>query len=273
MVASCVTIALVDAWVVAAITAAAPTSAMPIMSAPAVFAVRRGLRITLPRASRPTGRHRTNGQASTPEGPAREHRRRGEHAEHDARPRRRRARAPAWSAVGSSSATHDRGDPGDHRARRRRPRGARSERSGSATSSRIASTGGTSAARRAGSAAASTLTSVPTSTETTSVNPSSGTSPGELHARTVPSTPREHHDEPEPARDAERRAEHPDDRGLQHDRGEHLQRRRPDGAQQRELAHPLPHPHRERVGDDEAADEQRDPGEDQQERRDEPERP
>jgi hypothetical protein len=78
-------------------------------------------------------------------------------------------------------------------------------------------------------------------------------------------------DETQAARDAERGADRPDSRGLQQDRREHLRRRRPDGPQQRELTHPLAHRHGERVGDDERTHEQRDPGEHQQERRDEPE--
>lgn len=50
---SSVTMFFIDACMDAARTEAAPTSDMPIMSAPAVLAVRRGLRVTLPRASVP----------------------------------------------------------------------------------------------------------------------------------------------------------------------------------------------------------------------------
>jgi hypothetical protein len=85
-----------------------------------------------------------------------------------------------------------------------------------------------------GQRAASTLTSVPTSTDTTSVNPSSGHPSGELHAEPAehPAEARRH----EPSRlTPEDRADHPDDRGLQHDRREHLQRRRTDRPEQREL--------------------------------------
>ena len=164
MVASWATIALVDACVVAAMTAAAPTSAMPIMSAPAVFAVRRGLRVTLPRASLPTGRQPVNGTASTRRIPRA---RTGDAASTPitTAPAPYPSIAPAWSPVGSSSAATTVATPTSTSAPPTIAR-RRSERSGTVTSSRRASTGGTSAARRAGRAAASTLTSVPTSTDT-----------------------------------------------------------------------------------------------------------
>ena len=178
MVASRETIALVDACVGGGDDRGGARPAPSRSSArPAVFAVRRGLRVTLPRASGPTGRHgderhgrargaspraSTGDAASTPS---------------TTPPPRSRAARRRASAVGSQEGDDDRarrpGRSSDAPTTARR----RSDRSGSVTSSRSASTGGTSAARRAGSAAARTLTSVPTSTDTTSVNPSSGTRP------------------------------------------------------------------------------------------------
>ena len=156
MVASCVTIALVDAWVVAAITAAAPTRAIPTISAPAVFAVRRGLRVTFPRASGPTGRQAANGSAATRRNP------RASTGDAASTPRTTApapipSTAPARSAVGFSSASTTAATPSTTSTIPTTARRVR-ERSGRVTSSRSASTGGTSAARRAGSAAASTLT-------------------------------------------------------------------------------------------------------------------
>ena len=57
-----------DAFVDAAITPMAVISARPIASAPAVAAVRRGLRRPFSRASRPT-EERANGAASTSSAP------------------------------------------------------------------------------------------------------------------------------------------------------------------------------------------------------------
>ncbi len=238
------------------------------MSAPAVFAVRRGFRVTLPRARGPTGRHPATGRDAT--------RRNPRASTGDAvstpsttAPAPQPSRAPAWSAVGSRSARATAPMPATTSVT---PITARrtSERSGRATSSRSASTGGTSAARRAGTAAATTLTSVPTSTETTRVNPSSGTRPVSCIPN-VPSTARRSTTSPRPPATPSTAPTTPTIAACSTIEEEHLQRGGPHGAQQGELAGPLPDPHGERVGDDEAADEQRDPSEHQQERGDEPE--
>ena len=157
----------------AASTAAAPTSAMPIVSAPAVFAARRGLRTTLPRASRPTGRHQatagaasTRTTAGTTTGPTV-----STPTITPAAPRP--SSRSALSAVGRTAATTAAAAPAaistlPSSARRR------SDRSFTVTSSRIASTGGTSDARRAGRAAAAMDTRVPTASPMSTVDVESG---------------------------------------------------------------------------------------------------
>ena len=173
---SAATISRVDACVVAASTDAAPTSAMPIISAPAVLAVRRGLRVTLPRARRPTGRSSaTNGTASP------ETMNRAMTGASVSMPSTTAAapsprNVPARSAWGRTTATSTPAMPRATSAQPATDR-MRSERSWSTTSSRIASTGGTRAARRAGTSAASRLTSVPMPIDTRTVEPSSGMLP------------------------------------------------------------------------------------------------
>jgi len=56
----------VDAVALLATTAAVDTRAIPMVSAAAVAAVRRGLRVTLPRATFPTGRKALRGRARPP---------------------------------------------------------------------------------------------------------------------------------------------------------------------------------------------------------------
>ena len=205
-----------------------------------------------------------------PDGRARHRRREHQHAdehrgrtraEQRARRRRTPAAAPRPPARRTPSAVT--AQPADRRAsaatspawRRRRASPRRAAR---------APRGGRAARPRA------TLTTVPTSERDDDRRHVERDVPDEVHPhRAQPDA--QHRDQAEPARDAERRAEQPHDRGLHEHGREHLRRGRPDGPQQRELAHPLPHRHRERVGDDERADEQRDRREDQQERRDEPE--
>src|SRR5450759_4518387 len=61
---SLATIEPVDTVAEAASTVEAPTRIMPIIRAPAVLAVRRGLRVTLPRASLPRGLNATTNTAA-----------------------------------------------------------------------------------------------------------------------------------------------------------------------------------------------------------------
>jgi hypothetical protein len=168
-----------DACVEEASTDAAPTSAMPIMRALAVLAVRRGLRVTLPRASLPSGRiAATNGTASTP---------RTVRAMTGARsrtptttptaPRPRREPVPASSSAAAwRTAATTAPVPAPAMTRPTSPR-MRSDFPWPGDSSRMASTGGTSAARRAGSAAEATLTTSPTRRESTTMVVVTGISP------------------------------------------------------------------------------------------------
>ncbi len=71
--------------------------------------------------------------------------------------------------------------------------------------------------------------------------------------------------EPEPHEHARHRGERPHDEGLEHDRPEHLPARRAERAQRRELTRALGDRDGQRVGDHEAADDQRDAAEGEQE--------
>ena len=128
-----------------------------------------------------------------------------------------------------------------------------------ANSSRMAATGGTFAARRAGAYADSTVTPVPT-TSTTRTDcdgeapgrRTAGRCPGRRAARCRP------YGQPDAAGETERAADHADDRGLQQYRAADLLAVGTDRPQQRKLAQPLGDEHRERVVDDERADDEGD---------------
>ena len=137
----------------------------------------------------------------------------------------------------------------------------RSDRCGIATSSRIAATGGIFAARRAGKYAATTVTTTPTAYDQ-STGVGVNTSPPE------PSDPAQRlqrQRQTGAGRQADRRPDDADADRLADHRAGDLLARGADGAQQRQLPGALRDQHRERVEDDEAADEDRDQREDQQE--------
>ena len=135
--------------------------------------------------------------------------------------------------------------------------------------SRTAEIGAIRVARTAGQTEATSVTSVPVSIATTAVRGrktvadcgiSSSTG---LEERGQPL--REQDAEAEPDRGGDE-AEH---RALEHDRAEHLAARGAERPQCRELLRPLRDRDRERVEDDERADEERDPAEGEQEVADE----
>ena len=132
--------------------------------------------------------------------------------------------------------------------------------------SRIAAIGGMREARIAGKTAATTVTSRPaTNDQMTALagmtielagmsSPSAPSNALSPMARKIPPT--------KPTIDATM----PTSDGLEQHRTDHLALPRADGPQQGELAAALGHDDRERVEDDEGADEQRDDAEDEQER-------
>ena len=131
--------------------------------------------------------------------------------------------------------------------------------------SRTAAIGSTRVARIAGRRLASSAISVPTPRLTTIVrvektSPLLGSSmPVASRSAVRPTAIAEPQEEPDD------RADDADGDRLEHDRPEHLTPRGAERAQGRELAHPLRDRDRERVGDHEAADEQRDAAEAEQE--------
>ena len=165
----------VEAVAEAARTEAAPTRTMPIINAPAVLAVRRRLRVTLPRASRPSGlTAATNPAAST-------FKVRATITGASTSTPTTRAAAPGPSIVGPcgvgraialitavAPAPMSRAPPSALRRRDRPP---------VTTVSCIACTGGVRAACRPGSTAAAALTSVPTAREVMIVLASRGMLP------------------------------------------------------------------------------------------------
>ena len=158
----------------AARTETAPTRAMPIISAPAVFAVRLGWRTTLPRARRPSGlTPATNTAARTPR------ERRAITGARSSTPTTRPS-APRPSRVEplDSGATRAEISPAAPGTTTSSPAIVRVRRDFSvAVASRMASTGAVNAARRAGRAAATTLTTVPMTSEMTTVEVSNGMDP------------------------------------------------------------------------------------------------
>ena len=140
---------------------------------------------------------------------------------------------------------------------------------GSSAPSRTAAIGGTRVARIAGNSPASTVISVPTRSETTIVR----------GAKTVSASGRSRLEraeqrlealrEPEPEEEPDDGREEADHERLEQHRAEHLPPGGAERPQRRELARPLGDRDRERVEDHERADEQRDPGEGEQEVADE----
>ncbi len=249
-------------------TAIAETSAIPTISADAVWAVRRRAAHRVLPAERP-------GDAEQPGDRSADHARDGS-SRAPARPwrRRRRCRPPRGRPAGWPV----------QRARcrgRRRPPTASAEpaitRRRSGTSWRpvtwvTAAMGGMRTARRAGLTDATIVTPTPTSSATSTVLVSNTSGPvgrSTPNPRSSASRPvRGEHAEP----DAEERGDEPDDRRLAEHGQEHLASARTHHPQQRELLGALAHEDRERVHDREPADEQRDEREDEQRGREEGER-
>ena len=190
------TIARVEAWVEAASTDAAPTSAMPIISALAVDAVRRGLRVTLPRASPPSGRIQATAGAASTRRPAGTTLGASISAPITTAPAPIPSTGPGWPRSATVAVT----TAAMPAAVSTPPATARSTepRSWVGSSSRIASTGAVSAARRAGTSAATTLRVTPTTTATATVNASSGICP-DSSIPIAPSTARSTATSPTPA--------------------------------------------------------------------------
>ena len=131
--------------------------------------------------------------------------------------------------------------------------------------------GATRAACRAGTTAATTVTTSPTTSATTSVR---GLSCSDVDGRSIPAAPssaRSPAGDADPDDHTDHGCEQTDDRGLGDHRHHHLTSRRAERPQQRKLARALRHDDRERVEDDERADEQRDRREHQEHDPEEPE--
>ena len=182
-----------EACVEAAITPAALTRAIPIIRAPAVFAVRRGLRVTFPRASRARGRIvATSGAASTPmTRPASAGESTSTPSSTALAPTDRRVRGSRSSTRAQPLGLAD-AEPPSHEASTSSPpptsvmRAPTSAlvpvpRSG-ATSSCMAWTGGVRAARRAGREAARRLTPTPTASARPIAREAERDAAGQLHA-------------------------------------------------------------------------------------------
>ena len=129
----------------------------------------------------------------------------------------------------------------------------------------MAATGGTFEAFRAGKKAETTVMTTPTTIGMmmalgSMVSPVAGMSKPKAE-----SSPRSPMATTDAGHDADHRRDEADDQRLDQHRAEHLATGRADGPQQRHLPAALGDDDRERVVDDEAADEQGDDGEHQQE--------
>ena len=243
------------------------TSAIPIISAAAVAAVRPGLRwafrsASLPaappmrRAGMPTTR--ASGRTSRDESIATPTNSASTPTPSKAKrsPRRGRRRASRSRARGRRAPTIAPAMYGVKRAKR--PRGI-------VAPSRTAAIGGTLVARIAGKRPATSVTSVPTSSETTIVRVAKTVSVcGSSRLSALKSSFRPTAS-PRPLNEPDDRRAEADHERLEDHRPEHLAPRRAERAQGRELPHPLRDRDRERVEDDERADEERDAGEREQE--------
>ncbi len=230
------------------------------MSAAAVWAVRRGLRMEFSRPSLPgSPSTRASGRPIAPESG------RAAAGASMAAPTKMHTEPTPTSCdgrLGQPDGQHDHAGQGQ----RRRPRrtGAGTRRSLSDRRSSSAATGGMRTARRAGPIADTTVTPTPTTSPTTTVRGSKTSDPAgsvtpnprsSASSPTAASTPRPSPitDETSPTTAAS--AEH---------RTEHLTAARTDDPQQGQLPGPLPDDDRERVEDGERADEQGDEREHQQ---------
>ena len=151
---------------------------------------------------------------------------------------------------------------------RRRP----TRRPPGVSASRMASTGSTCVARRAGMTPETSVAITPTRSPTMMVRGATTVDvPGSSRPKPAIRLRRAGRQQ-QAAEDADDGGQHADHRGLDHDRAEDLAPRRAERPQQRELARALRDGDRERVEDQEAADEHGDAGEDEQGDLDEAER-
>ena len=140
---------------------------------------------------------------------------------------------------------------------------------GSSEPSRSTATGGTRVARTAGIRPATTVTRTPTSRLTSTVRSAKTVPACGRSISTIFITALRNFAMSNPEGDTDRGCRQTDQERLEHDRAQDLAARRADRPQQRELPRPLRDGDRERVEDDERADEERDPGEGEQEDLDE----
>ena len=242
------------------------TSATPTISAAAVTAVRAGLRVEFSRARRPvtpvsrcsgapmsdaSGRTSCGLKSATPRKTATDPRPSSAAAPPpDPPPKSPYATMPAPPRPSTAAAIN-------------RPRPAR----GAAVSpSRSAAIGAMRVARSAGTRLAMTVTTTPTSSDTTIVRVAMTDAVAGRSAPIALNSARRRGHERDAAEQPGERREQADDGGLEHDRAQHLAARRAEHPQQRELARALRDGDRERVVDHERADEQRDAAEDEQRR-------
>ena len=243
------------------------TSAIPIISAAAVEAVLPGLRREFPLASRPATPPTLRAGNPTIEASGRTSR-----EESIATPRKSRRTPPAIESSRSLVPSASENIALASRTSERRTMSAaihgvnRAKREcGSVAPSRTAAMGGTRVARIAGNSPASSVMPMPTMSETTIVlvaktrSALGRSTPSELKSASIPSARRR------PRISPTMRREEPDDERLEDHGAEDLTPRRADRPQRRELARPLRDRDRERVEDDERADEEGDRGEREEE--------
>ena len=148
-------------------------------------------------------------------------------------------------------------DPGTRRNAKRE--------GGNVAPSCTAASGGTRVARKAGRRLATTVTRIPaTSAISTARRRQHQAAVRQREADGVEQREQPLR-QPEAGQEPDERREHADDERLDQDRDQDLPARGADGSEGRELARSLGDRDRERVGDHEAADEERDPAESEQE--------
>ena len=248
-------------------TAMAETRASPTIRADDVCAVRRGLRMEFSRPSRPevpsrraSGRPMTLAMGRATAG-----------ASMATPTKMRTAPRPTSAMAGAVSPQASRATPTTTMT----PPRVKRRRKGTSSSvcwADTAATGAIRTARRAGLMAATSVTPTPTTRQTMTVRasntsgPDGSVTPNPLSSFSRPMAA----STPEPQ--ADQRRHQPHDGRLAQDGAEHLAAAGPDDAQQRQLPRALAHDDGEGVQDGEAADEERDEGEDEQRRVEEAER-
>ena len=261
------TVSSIAAFTDAANTVNSVTTATPTMSADAVAAVRRGLRIALSRARRPVilrkraiGAPNAAAAGCAAIGPRTTMPTIVKNAPNPAGPR------PAPPIAAATTSTM----PATVNSTPRLTR-TTEIRVFSMATSRSAASGGTRDARIAGTTVATSVTIMPTANAAITVDGFTVSAPLVMPAPRAWNSARKPAASGDPDDQAEDRRDETDRGGFERDRAEHLGAGRADRAQERRLARALGDDDRERVVDAERRDEQRDEREHQQERLEEAE--